>query len=129
MDQASLERHRRQLIDLGRRLQTEFSGISEEALRTTGGQAAGNLSNAPLHLADVGTEEYAEEVNISLLENRGQLLEEVNAALDRINQGTYGRCEVCGKQIAEERLRAIPYTRLCIDDARAGKQSESDETT
>ena len=71
-----------------------------------------------MHLADLGSDNYEQEVALSLLENREQTLEEVAAALARIEQGTFGRCEECGREISKERLQAIPFTRLCIRCAR-----------
>ena len=61
---------------------------------------------------------YDRELDYSLEENSETVLREIDAALQRIEDGTYGVCEGCGKPIEEERLEAIPWTRLCIDDAR-----------
>ena len=118
MNQAELESYRRKLLELGRRLKGDVSGLESEALRTTGGEASGNLSNTPLHLADLGTDTYEEEIALDLLQNEEQLLEEIAAALDRIERGTFGRCEECGKEIPRERLNALPYTRHCVACAR-----------
>jgi RNA polymerase-binding transcription factor DksA len=86
----------------------------EEGVRTpTGGQAAGGLSNAPLHLGDVGTDAFNQELDATLLENEAFIRDEIVAALDRLNQGTYGRCENCGRNIPAERLDALPYVRHC----------------
>lgn len=127
MNAPEMERFREQLLDLGKRLQRDFAALTGEALRTTGGEASGNLSNAPLHLADLGTDNYEEEVAMSLLENGGQRLEEINAALERINRGTFGQCENCNRDIGRERLDAVPYTRLCIDCARKGSDAGADQ--
>jgi DnaK suppressor protein len=70
------------------------------------------------HLADVATETYDRELGDSLEENSEQVLDEIDAALRRIDDGTYGTCTNCGKQIPEERLEALPWASLCIDCAR-----------
>ncbi len=70
------------------------------------------------HLGDTATVTYDRELDYTLEENEEQLLAEIDAALQRIEDGTYGICEVCGKPIGVERLEARPWTRLCIDDAR-----------
>jgi len=114
MTQAEIDVYRQKLLALGRRLQGDVSGLMDEALRKTGGEASGNLSNTPLHLADLGTDAFEQEVNLSLLENEDQQLEEVSAALDRIGQGTYGRCQECGQDIPRPRLDAVPFTRYCV---------------
>ena len=61
---------------------------------------------------------YEEEVNLGLLENEAELLEEVNDALDRIERGTFGRCENCERDISRERVEALPYARYCMRCAR-----------
>ena len=68
--------------------------------------------------ADTATETYDREIDDGLEENAEQLLCEIDAALARIEEGTYGTCAVCGKPIAAERLEALPWATLCIDDAR-----------
>lgn len=80
----------------------------------TGGQADGGLSNVPMHLADISTDLNAQEVNSILMEHEHRLMEEVSAALARLNNHIYGSCEACGQTISEPRLQAIPYARHCI---------------
>ena len=71
------------------------------------------------HIADSATETYLRELDEGLEENADHLLAEIEAALGRIDDGTYGRCVNCGRPIAAERLEAVPYATLCIDDKRA----------
>jgi RNA polymerase-binding protein DksA len=70
------------------------------------------------HMADNATDTVDREIDSTLEENSEQVLAEIDAALERIEAGTYGTCEACGKPIGEERLEALPWARLCIDDAR-----------
>jgi RNA polymerase-binding protein DksA len=70
------------------------------------------------HLADTATETYDRELDYTLEENSEHVLSEIDAALKRIEDGTYGQCSNCGKQIPEERLEALPYATLCIDCQR-----------
>ena len=72
----------------------------------------------PVHPADVGAEDYEEEVTLGLLEKEDQLLREVNDALERIDQGTFGVCENCRQRIPKRRLDALPYARYCLRCAR-----------
>lgn len=127
MTKTELEGYRQQLLALGRRLNGNVEGLASEAFRRTGGEASGNLSNTPMHLADLGTDTFEQEVAMSLLENEGQQVEEVAAALRRIDEGTYGQCEECGEAIGRERLHAVPYTRHCIDCARRQEESQATE--
>jgi RNA polymerase-binding transcription factor DksA len=106
--------HRRRLEALRDRLRPEVSAITNQTLAPAGGQGTSELSNAPFHLGDTGTEEYLHDLNATLLENEEFLANEVQAALRRLDDGTYGRCEFCERPIAEARLEALPYTRFCI---------------
>jgi RNA polymerase-binding transcription factor DksA len=117
MTKAELEAYRRQLLDLGKGLQGKVSDLGQEAFRKVGGEESGNLSNTPVHLADLASDTFEQEIAISLLETEEQRLEEIAAALERIANGSFGRCEECHREISPERLRAIPYTRLCIECA------------
>jgi DnaK suppressor protein len=71
------------------------------------------------HLADSASETYMRELDEGLEENAEHILDEIDAALGRIEDGTYGLCSNCGGPIGEERLLAVPYATLCIEDKRA----------
>ena len=71
------------------------------------------------HIADSATETYLREIDGGLEENAAHLLVEIDAALGRLDDGSYGLCSVCGRPIGDERLEAVPYATLCIDDKRA----------
>jgi len=117
-DRSELEENiRRQLEALRARLRPEVTSMTAQALAPAGGQASNELSNAPFHLGDAGTEEYLHDLNATLLENEEYLANEVQAALKRLDDGTFGKCEMCGREISAARLEAIPYTRYCIKDA------------
>ncbi|MDB5351463.1 MAG: yocK [Planctomycetota bacterium] len=115
---AETDRYRRRLLSLRRRLVVDVSELEPEAIRPVGGDSSGDLSDVPLHSADPASDEHEEQVDVSLLQNESQLLTEVNDALDRIERGTFGRCENCGREISKERLDALPYARYCIRCAR-----------
>ena len=117
MTKAELAHFRRRLLALKKRVGGVLTELEEEALRPVGGEAAGNLSDVPVHPADMGTDNFDEELDLALLENEEQLLVEINDALARIEQGTFGRCENCHRPIPRERLEAIPYARYCIQCA------------
>jgi RNA polymerase-binding protein DksA len=75
------------------------------------------------HLADSASETYLRELDEGLEENADHLLDAIGAALERIEDGTYGLCGTCGSPIGEERLEAVPYATLCIDHQRALERS------
>jgi RNA polymerase-binding transcription factor DksA len=114
MTGAEIGTYRRRLLALKKRLGAKLSELEKEALRPLGGEAAGGLSDVPVHPADPASAEYEEQVTIGLLETEAELLAEVTDALDRIEQGTFGRCENCGRAITRERLDALPYARYCL---------------
>jgi RNA polymerase-binding transcription factor DksA len=123
MTQADRDRYQQQLVELGRRLKGEVQSLENQGLRTSGGEPSGNLSNAPVHMGDLSADTFAQEVTLGLLENKGQVLEEVAAAMERLRAGTFGQCQECGREIARLRLNAVPYTRYCMDCARRLEQS------
>lgn len=113
-----LESYRTTLQNLRARLRGDLDQMTDEALRRAQPESSGNLSNVPLHLADVGTENYDQEFTLGLIENEQTTLEQINQALSRIEAKTFGRCEECGEAIAKPRLQALPYTAHCIQCAR-----------
>ncbi len=123
MTQTETETVRRRLESLLRRLDRDRAQLKDEALQGTGGEASGSLSDVPLHLADLGTHDFEEEVTLSLLQNEEQLIEEINAALARLEQGTFGTCEGCRRPIARDRLQALPYARYCTSCAQRLEKS------
>src|SRR3954451_18951174 len=114
-----LANYRESLLDLQARLRGDLDQMTDEALRRGQADSSGNLSNVPLHMADVGTENYDQEFTLSLIENEQDTLGQIHDALGRVDAGTYGRCEECSEMIAKPRLQALPYTRHCIECARA----------
>lgn len=109
------------LLSLEARLRGDLSTMADDA-KSLGGEE-GNLASIGRNYADPGSESYDHDFLLGLVENEQSTLEEVRAALSRIETGTFGQCEGCGEQIARPRLQALPYTRLCINCARA-RESE-----
>ena len=76
-----------------------------------------NVSAAPVHLADIAVE--AVDADVEVLQTERNILDEINAALLRIHEGTFGECTACGHVISEERLKALPYASTCVACARS----------
>jgi RNA polymerase-binding protein DksA len=110
-----LEHFRELLLQKRRELVGDMSSMEREALRSTQGS---NLSNLPLHMADMGTDNYEQEFTLGLVEKDRQLLREINRALAKIMDGTYGICEGTGKPISKPRLEAQPWAKYSIEYAR-----------
>lgn len=113
-----LEAFHSELVRMMKRLGADLGGLRDEALQATGGEASGGLSNVPLHMGDLGSRQAEENLTITLVGTEEQLLEDIDAALTRIEQGTYGACEECQAEIPLERLEALPYTRYCVKCAQ-----------
>jgi len=107
-----LETERARLVKTVHFLRDENAGSLEDELGEIG------LGRDDNHLGDTASETYDRELDQGLEEGVQQTLGEIEAARRRIDDGTYGNCLMCGKPIAEQRLRAIPWARLCIDDQR-----------
>ncbi|HEV3448797.1 MAG TPA: TraR/DksA family transcriptional regulator [Gemmataceae bacterium] len=118
MTKTDLQAFQQQLTALRDRHNGDVSHLADEALRRTGGGASGNLSNMPIHMADLGTDNFEQEFTLSLMQNEEQLLGEIGAALERIKQGSFGQCEECEGAIPKARLQAVPYARHCVECAR-----------
>lgn len=94
-------------------LQGDVKTLEDEACKK-GSDAAGDLSTLPMHLADLGTDSFEQDVSLGLMENEHDEIKEIQEAFERIKDGSFGLCENCRKKIPKERLRAIPYARLCV---------------
>jgi RNA polymerase-binding protein DksA len=110
-----LEHFRDLLLAKRREIVGDMSQMEREALRSAGGS---NLSNLPLHMADMGTDNYEQEFTLGLVEKDRNLLREINTALAKIMDGSYGICEGTGKPISKVRLEAQPWARFSIEHAR-----------
>ncbi len=109
-----LERFRDLLHDHRRRLLGDIEGMEKEALQGEGS----NLSTLPLHMADMGTDNYEQEFTLSLADRGRRVIEEIDHALNKIESNTYGICEGTGQMIAKARLQAQPWVRYSIEYAR-----------
>ena len=107
-----LEVEQARLVKTVKFLHDENPGSLEDELGEIG------LGRDDNHLGDTASETYDRELDQGLEEGVQQTLGEIESAILRIEDGTYGTCLMCGKPIAEQRLRAIPWARLCIDDQR-----------
>jgi DnaK suppressor protein len=87
--------------------------ILQEGLQVTQGDSLEELSAYDNHPADIGSETYERGKDIGLLDNSRSLLKRVDEALVKLDNGTYGHCDKCGKPIPDERLAAVPHTSLC----------------
>ena len=88
--------------------------ITEEALKTSQRDASGDLSGYSFHMADMASDNYEREFSLGRVSDEQDLLYSIDEAMKRVDDGTYGSCSQCGKQISKKRLGAVPHADLCI---------------
>jgi len=106
------------LLSLRERLVGKVDVMQGETLKKSRQDASGDLSNVPIHMADVGTDNYERDIMIELIQNGEEGVRNIDTALEKIEEGSFGACELCAKKINKERLKAVPYAKLCIDCQR-----------
>ncbi len=110
-----VEHFRDLLLAKRRELIGDMSSMEREALRSSGGT---NLSNLPIHMADMGTDNYEQEFTLGLVQKDRDLLKEINLALAKLQNGTYGLCDATNLPINKERLEFLPWTRYSMEYQR-----------
>ena len=92
----------------------EIRSLKKSSLIQSPKEKSGDLSGYSIHLADAASDSYEREFNLSLASRGQEFLNDLDEALVKIESGNYGRCELCNYKISEERLKAVPYAKLCL---------------
>lgn len=109
-----LEAFRAALIERRTKLRERMERLSGHAAEDNPSER-GEISSLPMHLADLGTETYEQQSDLGFAERDRDAIVAIDRALERIDQGTYGVCEDCGRPISKERLQALPFAALCLE--------------
>ena len=117
MKKRDMKVYKERLLMIRARLRGDVNALAEAALTKTRTEASGDLSSMPIHMADIGSDNYEQEFTLNMMQNEEDTLAAIEAALERIEGGVYGVCEECQHLIKKSRLNAIPYTPLCFDCA------------
>ncbi len=125
LSQADLEHFRELLLRKRREISKNVNEIEGETLKKSRLDASGDLSSMPIHMADLGTDNYEQEFALGLMDSERKILHEIDGALQRIQEGTYGICEGTGEPIARARLEAQPWARYCVEYARKVEEGQS----
>ncbi len=113
MKKTDMLAYREKLHAIRARLRGDVTAMAEVALRKSG--IEGSDSNAmPIHMAELGSDNFEQEFTLGLMEAEEGTLGHIDAALERIEVGQYGKCVQCDGAIPKTRLNAIPYTPVCI---------------
>lgn len=116
---------RQMLLDKRAELIGDVDNLTNEAQRRSRTEAAGDLSSMPIHMADIGSDNWEQEFTLGLIDNERALLQEIDEALQRISERTYGICLATHKPISVARLRATPWAKYCIEYARLREQGRA----
>lgn len=103
-------------------LQGNVQKLEDQALRNT----SEGHSTVPFHLADLATDNYLLDMSLGFMENQSGRLQDIDDALERLHDGSFGRCEGCDEVVSIERLRAIPYARFCVACQSEQERSQED---
>lgn len=103
------------------RLRGDVSAMAEVALRKSGMEGS-DSNGMPIHMAELGSDNFEQEFTLGLMEAEEDTLTLIEAALDRVAEGSFGKCIECDGPISKARLNAIPYTPVCI---RCAEQQEN----
>lgn len=120
LSEVELAEFRQLLLDKRRELIGDMNNLSDEARRI--GAPGGTVSSMPLHMADLGSDTWEQELTLGLIENERGLLREIDEALDRIEKKTYGICIATNKPIGKARLKFKPWAKYCIEYAMKREQ-------
>lgn len=114
MPKKALKKYKELLLKERVKIGGGITHITEEALKTSQRDASGDLSGYSFHMADIATDNYEREFSLGRASDEQDIIYAIDEALKRIEDGTYGNCPQCGRQIPKKRLDAIPHTELCI---------------
>ncbi|KPJ66196.1 MAG: hypothetical protein AMJ43_08855 [Coxiella sp. DG_40] len=120
-----IERFKQSLLEKRKEILLNVNEMEDETLKKSRLDASGDLSSMPIHMADIGTDNYEQEFALGLMDSERKLLREIDDALQRIEERTYGICEGTGKPIPKARLEAQPWARYCIEYARMMEQGRA----
>ena len=109
MTNTDLTLHRERLLALRARLQGDTTQMEDDALKDHS-----KTTSIPTDMAELGSDNADQELTFSLLGSDKDTLDQIEAAIQRIEDGSYGRCEECGERIPKTRLNAIPYAAECV---------------
>ena len=105
---------RKTILKIKEKVVGDIKHISEDTLKKSQKDASGDISGYSYHMADVATDTYDREFSLGLASNEQKALYELDDALKRIEEGTFGICEECKCVMTKIRLKAVPYARLCV---------------
>ncbi|GBF33608.1 DnaK suppressor protein [Desulfocucumis palustris] len=117
-----INNYKRRLLEERKRIEGRIESYEDGGLREAMSASIGELSLYDNHPGDVGSEVFERAKDFALREDAAELLGDIDDALERIDRGDYGSCEICNGEISRDRLDALPYTTLCLDCKRKSEE-------
>lgn len=114
---------RKSLLEEREQLERQAAEIDEGSFGSAQSDLTGELASFDEEYADAGTATFERERDLSLSNNIRDLIDKIDKALARMDEGTYGLCERCGRPIEKARIKALPYASLCIKDKQAEERT------
>lgn len=114
MDKKELKFFKDLLLNKKAQVSKGIDHIAKDALKTSQRDATGDLSGYSLHMADMATDNYDREFSLGLATNDQKLIHRIDEALEKVEEKTFGLCDLCAKKISKVRLKAVPYAELCV---------------
>ena len=124
MKKSDMQVYRERLLALRVRLRGDVDQMADATLKKSRSEANGDLSSMPIHMADIGSDNFEQEFTLSLMQTEEGTLGQIEVSLERLEEGVYGLCDECGAKIPKTRLNAIPYTTLCVKCAEQQEQGQ-----
>jgi RNA polymerase-binding protein DksA len=127
LNNKEIEHYRKRLMEERKSILDELEWVESNYIGSSARDSTGEVSGHSTHLADMGTDSIERDKAYLIGDTRGEVLEDIDEALEKLGKDTYGKCESCGQPIAGERLDAVPHAKLCLkcktDEERAGGAS------
>ncbi len=119
-----LKKFKQLLIKLREKTVDEVDNITKDTLKISQREASGDLSGYTLHMADVATDHYDREFSLGLASVEQRVVYQIDEALKRMEDSSYGLCLTCEKPISKKRLKAVPFAQYCIECQEKEEQTQ-----
>ena len=121
LSKEQLKQFRQLLITERAKLASEIRSLAQDAAKSPR-EASGDLSAYTVHMADMAADTYDRELSMNIVSSEQELLYQIDDALKRLDDGTFGVCQQCNQPITMSRLKAVPYASMCIACQRTKEQ-------
>jgi len=126
---SEIESFRKMLLEKRKEILGNVNTMGDDALKKSRQESSGDLSSMPIHMADIGSDNFEQEFALGLMDSERKVIHEIDDALQRIEDGSYGICENTDQPIPKSRLKAQPWAKYCVEYARKLEQGGTAKET